>query len=117
MNRRKEGTLHEREVELFLEKQGYHFLCRNYRCPLGEIDLIGVENGYLVFLEVKFRSTTRNGSPEGAVSFAKQRRLSKAAAWYMMEHGLSMDISCRFDVAAVEGKEIRILQDAFPYRD
>lgn len=84
--------------------------------PGREIDLIAWHQGYLVFVEVKYRSSDRTGSPEEAVDFRKQKKISRAASWYLMEQGFSMDTPCRFDVAAVTERKIQIFQNAFCYQ-
>ena len=59
MNKRKTGQEQEVKAACFLKTQGYQILERNYRCKKGEIDLIAREGQYLVFVEVKYRSTNR----------------------------------------------------------
>lgn len=116
MNKRTVGQEQEHRVETFLEEKGYKILERNYRCPQGEIDLIACHDGYLVFVEVKYRKTQRKGTPEEAVDNRKQKKISRAALWYLMEHKMPDETPCRFDVAAATPEEIRIYQDAFFYQ-
>ena len=97
----------------FLKTQGYQILERNYRCKKGEIDLIAREGQYLVFVEVKYRSTNESGLPEEAVDLRKQRQISRVAAWYLTEKGLDIYTPCRFDVVAIEGEEIRLPESTF----
>ena len=90
---------------------------RNFRCPLGEIDLIAREGGDLVFIEVKTRSSKHFGWPQEAVGWRKQQRLCRLAKYYMSSKNLA-DISCRFDVAAVlitakNAARIQIIKNAF----
>ena len=115
MNKRKIGQEHEERVAEYLKSQGYQILKRNFRCPLGEIDLIALHQKYLVFIEVKYRRTLREGYPEEAVTLAKQKKISKTALWYMTANHIGMDMPCRFDVVAVMPDEIRVIQDAFNY--
>lgn len=116
MNKRQIGSAQEERAAAFLEKNGYRIVEKNYRCRAGEIDLIAWHQGYLVFVEVKYRSSDHMGSPEEAVDFRKQKKISRAASWYLMEQRLSIDTPCRFDVAAVTSEEIRIFQNAFCYQ-
>ena len=58
----------------YLKDAGYQILARNYRVASGEIDLIVSKDGYLIFVEVKYRSNSRYGSPEAAVTPVKQRQ-------------------------------------------
>ena len=112
-NNRAVGSRYEQIAALSLRGQGYRILERNYKRPTGEIDLIAQEGDCLVFIEVKFRSGQRMGSPEAAVGAAKQRRIYRTAQYYMAEKKISQTQKCRFDVVAVEGTEIRIRRNAF----
>lgn len=111
MNKRKTGAFYEEKAAVYLKDRGYCILKRNYRCPLGEIDLIAEEGGYLVFVEVKYRRTSKRGAGEEAVDGKKQRRILNAARWYLMEQGVQR--RCRFDVAAINGEKITLIQNAF----
>lgn len=95
MNKRKTGQEQEVKAACFLKTQGYQILERNYRCKKGEIDLIAREGQYLVFVEVKYRSTNESGLPEEAVDLRKQRQISRVAAWYLTEKGLDIYTPCR----------------------
>ena len=87
MNKRKTGQEQEAKAACFLKTQGYQILEQNYRCKRGEIDLVAREGQYLVFVEVKYRSTNESGLPEEAVDLRKQRQISRVAAWYLTEKG------------------------------
>lgn len=117
MNKRDLGQAQEQLAAEYLERCGYRVVERNYRCRAGEIDLIAWHRGYLVFVEVKYRKDGKMGSPEEAVTIRKQRRISRVCAWYLAAHGLELCTPCRFDVAAVTPDEIRIYENAFPYRE
>lgn len=116
MNRRKLGKEMEDLAARKLKEAGYRILEANYRCPAGEIDLIARQGRYLVFVEVKYRRSGESGMPDEAVDFRKQRTISRAALYYLAEHGLGEDTPCRFDVAAVSGEEIRIYDNAFAFQ-
>ena len=94
----------------------YQILERNYRCPLGEMDIIARERGVLVFVEVKTRVTKDFGGPAAAVHEKKQRQLSRVALLYLNQKKIR-DIPARFDVVAVDlsGSEprIEVIQNAF----
>ena len=74
-------------------------MAANYRCRLGEIDLIAENRDYLVFVEVKLRTNLRYGMPREYVTAKKQEKLRAAALLYLSMHGL--DAPARFDVAEV----------------
>lgn len=113
MNKRAVGTRYEDEAAAYLERRGYRILEHSYRCRTGEIDLIARDGEYLVFVEVKYRSGTSCGSPLEAVGFRKQRNIIRVAQFYLLTHGYGTETSCRFDVVAICGEEIELVQNAF----
>jgi putative endonuclease len=99
-NRQATGRKAEDIAAEFLRDRGMEVVARNFRCRLGEIDLIGQEGGTVVFVEVKSRSRPGRGLPQEAVSREKQRRLTRLAQWYLKEMRMERQ-SARFDVIAV----------------
>lgn len=93
-------------------EQGYDIVARNWRCELGEIDVVARRRSTVVICEVKARSTTRFGHPLETVSLAKQRRLRRLAARYLDDEKI-VGVSVRFDVAGVLGGEIDVVTSAF----
>ena len=83
-----------------LERQGYAILARRYRTKVGEIDIVAVERGTLVFVEVKTRVNTRCGVPAEAVTLWKQARIIAMAPMYLATHRRH-DGPIRFDVVSV----------------
>lgn len=109
------GKAGEDRAARFLAKQGYKILERNYRVPSGEIDLIALHKGEVVFVEVKTRTSDAFGAPELAVTPRKQRQMVKAALGYIKYKKLHQ-VPCRFDVVAINEaaeKEIELIQNAF----
>lgn len=101
LNRRQRlGQGGEHYVARYLKNKGYRILNKNYRCKLGEIDIIARDGEELVFIEVKTRSGLSHGSPAEAVDTRKQRQISRAAQWYLTEQTL-FDSPARFDVISV----------------
>lgn len=115
MNTRKIGTAQEQRVAAWMRQRGYDIVEHNFNCRFGEIDLIARKDGYLIFVEVKYRSNLAYGEPCEAVDYRKQKRISNAAAFYLKRYGYPPDQSCRFDVAQVSQNEIVLLENAFPY--
>jgi len=108
----KEG---EDRAARFLMKQGYRIIERNYRTRSGEIDLIALHEGAVVFIEVKTRTSNAFGAPELAVNPRKQQRMVKAALGYIKYNKLHQ-VPCRFDVVAITAtaeKEVELIQNAF----
>jgi len=102
----------------FLKKRGYQILEKNYRCRLGEIDIVAKDKEKIVFVEVKTRVSLIFGLPQEAVNYSKQMRLTKLALTYLSYHKLK-NVPCRFDVVSIliEGKkpkEIQLITNAFP---
>jgi len=100
-------------VTKYLEEQGYQVMARNFFTRYGELDIVARHEGYLVFIEVKYRSGTAFGAPEEAVTYYKQKHLISAAKYYLLKNGLSFEQPIRFDVVAMLGEEIRIVENAF----
>lgn len=95
-------------------------MTQNFRCKQGEIDIIGTHEGYIVFVEVKFRGNNKKGSPEEAVGIKKQRIICKVATYYLYIHQYEACKPVRFDVIAIgmdekNGISIRWHKDAFSY--
>lgn len=106
------GTAKERLACAYLEARGLRLLARNYRCRLGEIDLVMGTGALLVFVEVRFRRSPRFGSPAETIGPRKRLRLMRAAHHYLSEN--PTDLPCRFDVLAISGEDsIDWIQDAF----
>jgi putative endonuclease len=117
LNRQQQfGQRSERLAVEYLKRTGYRILETNFRSTSGEIDIIAKEKSTIVFVEVKARSSNRFGSPKGAVTAAKQRKISMAALAYLKKSGLT-ETSARFDVVAIDtaaGKiDIEVVKNAF----
>ena len=113
-NNRKVGDTQEARAALELEKHGYKILQKNFRCRIGEIDVVALHRGYLVFVEVKYRKNKSAGYAAEAVTRKKQQVISRVADYYICTH-CSKIPSCRFDVVAVDGEKITIYENAFEY--
>jgi putative endonuclease len=99
-----------------LKDLGYRILNTNYRCALGEVDLVARDGDVLAFVEIKTRKNEPLGQAKEAVTRRKQAQLSKVALAYMKSNNL-WGSRARFDVVAiglVNGKEeIEVIKDAF----
>lgn len=115
MNKRQMGGYYEGKAAEYLQNQGYKILTRNFRCHMGEIDLICREGKYLVFVEVKYRAGKGQGGAFMAVDFRKQHKISQVAAYYLMKNHMADTTPCRFDVVAIDGGVVRLLKNAFEY--
>jgi putative endonuclease len=86
---------------VWLWLKGYRLEARNWRCTLGELDLVMRRRELLVFVEVKTRTSRQVGLPEEAVSLGKQAQLARVAKAYLSQRRGTLP-PCRFDVVAVE---------------
>ena len=89
-------------------------MAKNFQCKSGEIDLIARDGKYLVFVEVKYRSDKTSGYASAAVDWRKQRRISRAALFFLKRYGFG-EPPCRFDVIAIDGEQIEWIKNAFDY--
>ena len=99
MSTKQDGDWGEALAAEYLEARGCRIVEKEWRCRLGEIDLIAEKDGMILFVEVKLRSNLRYGMPREYVTAKKQEKLRSAALLYLSMHGL--DASARFDVAEV----------------
>jgi putative endonuclease len=98
-----QGREAEHQSRRYLEHQGLQFLERNYRCRLGEIDLIMDDHGTVVFVEVRYRGSSRFGCPAETVDARKQARLRATAEHFLQRRRQHREQPCRFDVIAISG--------------
>ncbi|MBM3333895.1 YraN family protein [Candidatus Sumerlaeota bacterium] len=101
LRRRQTGQTGEEIAARFLHRKGFRILERNYRCEVGEIDLIAEDRGSVVFVEVKTRKSLASGAPEEAVDREKRRKIIRAAQWYLQPWG-RWPQRVRFDVVGIE---------------
>ncbi|NLM55726.1 MAG: YraN family protein [Firmicutes bacterium] len=112
----KRGAAFEQAACQYLTERGLVLLARNYRTRYGEIDLVMRDGATLVFVEVKYRSTSAYGSPLEAVDFSKQNRIKRTALFYLAETNCCYDV-VRFDVVGItkigENVKYRWVKGAF----
>lgn len=113
MNTRKIGAEMEEKAAAYLQQMGMEILERNFQNRQGEIDIIGRQDGYLVFVEVKYRSGRGQGMPQEAVDFRKQRQICRVADFYRMKNKVSQQTPVRYDVVAITKEEINWIKNAF----
>ncbi|MGN0319553.1 MAG: YraN family protein [Lachnospira sp.] len=113
VNKRALGTEKEFQAVKYLVDKGYTIVERNFRTRMGEIDIIAKKDEYLVFVEVKYRSTSRYGNASEAVGIRKQQTIRNVAGFYLTTRYKRTDIPCRFDVIAINADSITHIQNAF----
>ncbi|ADE13660.1 protein of unknown function UPF0102 [Nitrosococcus halophilus Nc 4] len=116
-SRHDQGQQAEQLACHYLQTQGLRLAQRNYRCRLGEIDLVMEDGEHLVFVEVRCRRKGRFGSAIDSITPTKQARLIAAAQHYLQQAGGTHNKPCRFDVVGITplqgSNDIVWLQDAF----
>ncbi|HHU31161.1 MAG TPA: YraN family protein [Clostridia bacterium] len=100
----------------YLKRNGYRIIQRNYANKIGEIDIVGFENGQLVFIEVKARKTALFGLPMESINTRKQNKLRLVAQSYIKQYGMPKG-GCRFDVISIilnkSQPDIQLIKNAF----
>ena len=95
------GAYGEALASQYLQAQGYRILEANFRCKLGEIDLIAQDGNVICFVEVKTRRSLAYGQPFEAVHSFKIRKLTRLALIYLKYKFQSIEVPCRFDVVSI----------------
>ena len=105
-NNREHGSAAEQKAAAYLEKKGFAILAQNYQTPYGETDIVALDGGYIVFIEVKSRFGDKYGYGREAVTGAKQQRYRNCAMYFLQRN--HYDRPVRFDVVEVSGREMTI---------
>lgn len=106
------GFWGEQKATQYLIDKKYKILQNNYKNVLGEIDIIAKKDNYVIFVEVKTRTSKQFGNASEAVTIFKQRKIRQVALFYMKKNKL-LDSDVRFDVIEVYDKEINHIENAF----
>lgn len=114
MNKRFIGKKYELIASSYLKNNDYEIITTNFWTKIGEIDIIAENDGYLCFIEVKYRD--KSGLTKGfeAVDKKKQKTIYKVAQIYMIDNKIDDNIKCRFDVISIDGDDIKLFKNAFP---
>jgi putative endonuclease len=117
--RLKLGREGEAAAEAYLKKRGYRIIEKNFRCKLGEIDIIAEQDGTVVFIEVKARADHKYGHPFNAVTPIKQQKIIQVAQSFLAKHRL-LEKPTRFDIVGLtihpddtKAFQIELLENAF----
>ncbi|WP_446899497.1 YraN family protein [Clostridium sp. LBM24168] len=112
------GDLGESIAEIYLSSIGYKILEQNFRCRIGEVDIIGKDKNFLCFIEVKTRKSKKYGLPGEAVNHRKKVKIYKAANIYILKNKL-YNCNFRFDIVEImlntnyNTHNIRLIKNAF----
>ena len=110
------GAWGEAVAAEYLRKKHYRIVASGFHSRFGEIDLIVKNRKYLVFVEVKQRSSGALGLGAEAVDGRKQFRISMAARYYLYKNHADPKTPVRFDVVSIDRGQIRLIRNAFLYR-
>jgi putative endonuclease len=105
------GNQGEKAAGNYLKSKGYKIVEKNYRCKLGEIDLIAEKDDFIVFVEVKTRSNDKFGKGFEAVVNKKIDKIRRVAMLYMIQKDLQKEI--RFDVISIDNNVVTHIEGAF----
>lgn len=108
-NHLRTGKQGENLAVWFLRLSGYRVIERNYRCPLGEIDIIACKENTLVFVEVRTRALDSLQHPLDTIDAIKVSRTVQAARMYLVRYPSPLPF-CRFDIIGITSEK------PFPYR-
>lgn len=97
--RQRLGAYGESVAARILDEAGYRILKRNYRCDVGEADIVAMDGDVLVFVEVRTRQGKRLGTPEESIGLRKQAKMIEVAQTYVSER--QYEGAWRMDVVAI----------------
>lgn len=106
------GARAEAIAVALLVERGYDIIERNYRCDLGELDIVAADGDVMVFVEVRSRADTDHGDAVESVDRRKQRKVTRVAEVYLQHRQPAFE-EFRFDVVAINGDEVTLYEDAW----
>jgi len=112
IERHRLGVRGEDLAAAWYEARGYEVVSRNWRCRLGELDLVLRDGRIFIFCEVKTRTSNAFGEPIEAVTYDKRRRIRHLAARWIEDSPIR-PAEIRFDVASVMGGRVEVVEGAF----
>jgi putative endonuclease len=114
-DRQRAGSAAEDRAALCLEGAGLQLLARNYRCRMGELDLVAARDDLLVVAEVRLRSSTRFGGAAASITWKKRQRIIRATRHLLACEPALQRMRVRFDALVVEGAgaDVQWIKGAF----
>ena len=113
MNKRMIGSAYEDSAAMYLQRNGYQIIERNFRCKMGEIDIICRKNQTLHFVEVKYRADETYGNAAETVSAKKLRKIYQCAQMYLLKHQEYASFDASFDVLAITENQIQLYSNCY----
>lgn len=112
-NNRTEGSKWEHIAGEFLKRHGVTVDEYNFRCKIGEIDIICHDDNFLIFTEVKYRKSDSCGESLYAVTARKQNTIIRVSDYYRLHNNIDFDRPVRYDVIGIDGNTLKWIPDAF----
>ncbi|GHU42079.1 UPF0102 protein [Spirochaetia bacterium] len=112
-NKSLDGKNGEDSAAAYLESAGFLIIDRNFRSKTGEIDIIALDHGTLVFVEVKAWKSYAIENLEYAIDFKKQRKIIETAKCFLLKHREYRETAVRFDVVFLRQDAVTHLAAAF----
>lgn len=114
-SKREKGKAAEDKALTYLTQQGLKLVARNFNSYVGEIDLIMRDKDYLVFIEVRQRSSNRFGDGIESITYTKRQKIIKTSEYYLIKNKVLDKFPLRFDMLSLDGKSQKItwIKDAF----
>ena len=114
-NKREVGANYEKIAGEYLILQGYEIIEYNFYSRIGEIDIVArdLKEGYIAFIEVKYRSNTDFGMPYEAVDIRKQNKIIKVSKKYIEDKKLKFYDKYRYDVVSIYNNHFDLIKNAF----
>ena len=115
IDRRQLGLQAEERATLHLQQHGFEILVRNFRCRMGELDIVARRGGLLIIVEVRLRSGAAFGGAAGSITHAKRSRILRTARYLLACRPLLATLTVRFDTLLLNGPDgpIDWIEDAF----
>lgn len=115
LNKKQLGNIAEEKACAFLQKKGFCLVERNYRSPVGEIDLIMQDKNEVVFIEVRSRAYATYGTAIESINKTKQQKVMKSAIYYLQKRKWLDKVNYRFDVVGCSPTNIEWIKNAFSH--
>lgn len=106
------GNQAEDQATAALIADGYEVLKRNYNTRVGEIDVVATKDGYICFVEVKYRNPRGYGTAVDAITKSKMRKILATARLYLYEEG-KQDADYRIDAVVIDGDSVEIMTNIY----
>ncbi len=107
------GQLAEQRALVYLQKNGLVLLLQNFRCKLGEIDLIMREGADIIFVEVRSRKSAEFGTAVESVTYRKQQKIYRTAIYFLQNRRWLDKVNFRFDIIGIQNNQIEWIKNAF----